>query len=182
MKFIKLKKTNSTEFKEAWKIYEEAFPEDERRNLKDQTKLMEENKFYSFYGVIKEENLVAIIAEWDFGTFRFIEHFAIKKNLRGKGIGTELLKNYLPQKENKVVLEVERPKDEISKKRISFYERLNFFLNSFDYIQPAYDENKKPLPMFIMSYPNPLSKEEFKLIRENLHLKVYGLKNPLTKI
>jgi hypothetical protein len=57
-----------------------------------------------------------------------------------------------------MLLEVEPGEDEISRRRILFYERLGMKLCPFDYKQPPYRKNEKPFPMLIMSFPHELSK------------------------
>ena len=178
MEFIKIENSDSQEFKEAWEIYEGAFPSDERRTLELQKELIK-NKQYNFFIVTKDNVLVAIITDWNFEDFLFVEHLAVKEDLRGKGIGTELLKEYLSKNKQKMVLEVERPETEIATKRIKFYEKIGFDLNDFDYIQPTYGKDKNPIPMFLMTYPEKITKSEFSTIREKLNIIVYGLEKTL---
>lgn len=178
MKFIQLKDSNSSEFKEAWIIYESSFPANEIRTLKQQKEILK-NRSYHFLAVFKDKRLAAIIAYRRFKDFLFLEHLAVKKELRGKCIGTELLKEFLLGKKQKVVLEVEKPKTDIANKRIGFYERIGFKLNPFDYIQPAYSIDKSPVPMLLMTYPEKITTKEFLMIREKLHRIGYGLEKPL---
>ena len=178
MEFIKLENSDSQEFEEAWEIYESSFPSDERRTLDSQKELIK-NKQYNFFMVLKDKILVAIITEWKFEDFLCVEHLAVKKEMKGKGIGTELLKKYLSKNKQKIVLEVERPETEIATKRIKFYEKIGFKLNTFDYIQPAYGKDKNQVPMFLMTYPEEINESEFSSIREKLHITVYGLKKPI---
>ncbi|HLC64567.1 MAG TPA: GNAT family N-acetyltransferase [Candidatus Nanoarchaeia archaeon] len=178
MEFIKLESSGSKEFREAWKIYESSFPSDEKRTLELQKELIK-NKQYNFFIVIKDRVLVAIITDWNFEYFLFVDHFAIKEEFRGKGIGTGLLREYLSKNKQKIVLEVERPETEIATKRIKFYEKIGFKLNTFDYIQPPYGKDKNPVPMLLMTYPEKINKSEFSSIREKLHITVYGLEKPL---
>jgi len=178
MEFIKLKNSDSEEFKEAWEIYESSFPSDERRTLDLQKKLIK-NKQYNFFIVLKDKILVAIITDWDFEDFLFVEHLAVKKDLRGKGVGTELLREYISNNKQKIVLEVERPCTEIATKRIKFYQKIGFKLNNFDYIQPPYGKDKNPVPMFLMTYPEKINESEFSSIRKKLHIIVYGLEKPI---
>jgi GNAT superfamily N-acetyltransferase len=174
MELIELDDLNSEEFRKAWIIYESSFPSDERRDLKNQIEVMN-NDLYTFFGVFHFDVLIGIFTEWTFRDFLFVEHIAIKKELRGKGFGTKLFEEYLKDKKKKVILEVEPPQDSLCKKRINFYNSLGFKLNNFNYIQPAYAENKKPVPMILMSYAYLLGEEEFNLFREKLHKQVYGL-------
>lgn len=176
--FKKLKNSDSQEFKEAWNVYDSSFSSDEKRTLELQKELMK-NKQYGFFIVTKDAMLVAIITEWNFGDFFFVEHFAVKEDFRRKGIGTELLKEYLSKNKQKVVLEVERPESDIATKRIRFYENVGFKLNSFDYIQPPYTKDKNPVPLLLMTYPANISQTEFSSIRQKLHIFVYGLEKPL---
>ena len=181
MEFNKIANTNSEEFRLAWNLYEEAFPEDERRDLEKQEKIMQD-KSYNFFSVKKDKKLIAIITDWNFDNFFFIEHLAVNQELRGKGIGTELISNYFKNNNKSVVLEVEKPETEIAARRIEFYKRLGFNLNSYSYIQPAYGKDKNPVPMLLMSYPDKISNNDFPIIRKRLHAQAYGLKEPLIKL
>ncbi len=178
MEFVRLENTDSCEFREAWKIYESSFPSDEKRTL-DLQKGLIRNEKYNFFIALEDENLSGIITSWDFEGFSFIEHLAVRKDLREGGIGTLLLREYLSVNKQKVVLEVERPDTEIAARRIGFYERIGFKLNDFDYIQPSYGEGKNPVRMLLMSYLGKLNESEFSSIREIVHTTVYGLEEPL---
>lgn len=177
MEFIRLENSNSQEFKEAWNIYESSFPLDERRTLKLQKELIKNNN-YNFFIVIKDGILVAIFADWKFEDFLFVEHFAVREDLRRRGIGTELLKTHISKNKQKIVLEVEKPENEIKTKTIKFYEKMGFKLNNFDYIQPPYIKDKNSVPMLIMTYPEKIDESEFSSIRQLVHIKVYGLDKP----
>ena len=54
---------------------------------------------------------------------------------RNGGIGAEAMKQFLAFCGTPVVLEVEMPADEMSKRRIGFYERLGFKLDNHVYHQ-----------------------------------------------
>lgn len=178
MIFKKIENSDSKEFKEAWKIYESSFPPNERRSLELQIDLMK-NKLYNFFVVLENKIIIAIITYWDSDNFLFIEHLAVKEDIRGKSIGTKLLKEYLIRNKQTIVLEVEIPSTEIAIKRIRFYEKMGFKLNKFDYIQPPYGKDKSPASMFLMTYPKTINESEFVLIREKIHLSVYGCKKPI---
>ena len=60
--------------------------------------------------------------------------------MRGNGIGTMLFKYYLTNTEKLTILEVELPEDEISSRRIKYYERMGMKLNEYDYLQPPLQE------------------------------------------
>ena len=50
----------------------------------------------------------------------------------------------------KIVLEVELPEDELSKRRIGVYERNGFTHCEKPYMQPPYRKSGSPIPMYIM--------------------------------
>ncbi len=185
MEFIRLKNFKSEEFKRVWEIYECSFAEDEKRDLEDEKKIMRKEEHF-LCAVKDNQAIVGLIEYWDLGDFVFIEHLAIKKDLRGKGYGTKLMKqfiNSLPESKRFVVLEVEKLTSKDAKRRIRFYERLNFKLNkNFLYIQPAYGKGKKAVELYLMTYPEKIkSEDEFFRITEKIHKVVYGLENPILK-
>ncbi|MFH1409738.1 MAG: GNAT family N-acetyltransferase [Nanoarchaeota archaeon] len=177
MEFIKIDNTDSEEFKEAWELYVSSFPSDERRTLPSQKESLRCPQ-YAFFRILNNSTFAAIIAVWHLEDFSFIEHFAVKKDIRSKGIGTGSLKEYLSKENKTIVLEVERPPSENASNRITFYEKIGFALNTFEYLQPPYGKGKKPVPLFLMTYPNKISESEFLSIRSTLHTVVYGLKEP----
>lgn len=177
MQLKKISSLNSKYFKDAWRIYKSSFPADERRPTSKQKKLFA-CPLYNFYSICEKNILLGIVSEWNLKDFLLIEHLAIKEGYRGTGRGTYLLKEHINNK-NKVIVEVERPKNNISKKRIRFYEKIGFKLNKFGYMQPPYGKGKKAVKMFLMSYPREINKSEFQLIRKKLHKTVYGLSKPL---
>jgi ribosomal protein S18 acetylase RimI-like enzyme len=174
--FTRITNSKSKLFEKAWRIYEEAFPSETKRSLDSQTKTLESPE-YNFNLVYQNNSPIGIIAHWDFKDFSFIEHLAIDKNLRSKGLGTKLLQKFLNSK--LTILEVHKPVEEIDKRRIEFYKRNSFKLNEFDYLQPAYEPDKKAVPLFIMSSPRTIELPEFEKIREVLHKGVYGLPQAL---
>jgi ribosomal protein S18 acetylase RimI-like enzyme len=161
-------------FNKAWKIYGEAFPEDERRSLSQQMMLME-SPMYSFKYLFDCQELAGFLTYWKLDGFVYIDHFAISRILRGKGLGEKALADFLLNQNQDVVLEVEKPENETAKKRIAFYERLGFFLNEYDYLQPAFSDNKRAVPLLIMSRPSSLSRKGFEKIKEILYRDVYSL-------
>ena len=181
MEFKKLNGADSAGFREAWAIYESSFPPNEKRPLSGQMRIFGDRR-YRFFTAYEKGRLVGILTSWRLERFIFIEHFAVSENLRGQGLGTRLMKGYIKLNRSNIVLEAERLKTEISKRRIGFYKRLGFKLNKYDYIQPSYGKGRKPVPMFLMSYPNPISRKEFLEVRKELHKTIYGLEKPLLKI
>lgn len=164
------------DFKSFYNLLENSFPEIERRKYDNQKELFN-NELYKVVGYKNKENeVVAFIAFWSFLDFNFIEHFAVKENLRGKGLGSVLLGEYIKSDIKSIILEVELPQDNISKKRIEFYKKIGFKLNDYKYMQPPLEEGNELLPLKIMSFKNYLEKDDFDIKVRNIYREVYNLK------
>ncbi len=162
-------------FDEIYNIMKEAFPKHEMRTYEDQLALLNQNNYH--ISILESENkVVAFITSWELESFYFIEHFATAKNVRGKGLGSQLLKNYITASDKPIVLEVEPATSDIAKRRIEFYKRFGFHLNDYKYFQPALQNDTSSCELKIMSYPNPLSQGEFEICRKVLYRNVYKIK------
>lgn len=105
----------------------------------------------------------------------FVEHFASAVELRGKGIGSAVMNSLIEQSGNSmIVLEVEPPENEISRRRIQLYRRLGFTLNEGSYFQPAFYGNPEPLPLMLMS-TIPLNDTAFSEVAASIHRNVYKI-------
>ena len=119
MEFERILEDNN-EFRAIWKIYEEAFPADERRNLDNQIKVLR-NENYNMYSIKDNRKIIGLFCVWNFKDFLFGEHFAIKKELRNRDLGKRALPEFLSKKSYKIFIgEVERPETDITKRRIKF--------------------------------------------------------------
>lgn len=162
-----------SEFQKIWKIYEESFPKSERRNLALQKEVLK-NPRYHLRPLYEGKLLIGFLATWGLNEFIFIEHYAIDKKYRAQGYGKKFLRNFLKSTDKSIILEVEKPETMIAKKRILFYKKLHFHCNPFDYVQPPYEENQEPVPLLLMTYPDPISQDAFKNIKNKLYQEVYG--------
>lgn len=154
----------------------DSFPPEEYRKLEDLREFTDRTgNFHN--NIIFDDNLpIGLLTYWDFDRFYYVEHFATNPALRNGGYGKrtlEYLCNYLKRP---IVLEVERPVEEMAKRRISFYERQGFTLWKNDYSQPPYKPGDSYLPMYIMAYGNLNSNEDFEEVKHKLYTIVYGVK------
>lgn len=141
---------DETRFEEIYKIMVEAFPIEERRSEQAQFALFQ-NPAYEVYGCIQEGKVCAFITIWKMSSVHFVEHLAVDHTMRGTGIGNVLLKEYKATTNLPILLEVEKPENTIAKRRINFYERIGFYLyDAIPYVQPAFHEGMKDLPLHIM--------------------------------
>ena len=140
---------------EATSLYLSAFPTSERRELSEWEQLsLTEDKF-TIYAIVFEGIFTGILTIWNFGDFRYVEHFATTESLRGKGIGAKTISEFLKmQPQLPVVLEVETPDNIMTCRRIRFYERNGFILNDCHYLQPPYRSGDAPFPLRMMCTDN----------------------------
>jgi predicted acetyltransferase len=156
---------------EVREMYESAFPEDERRDWPHLNGLIG-NPACRIYLIFNGERIIGFISVWNLTEFRFIEHFTICSSERGKGFGSEVIRQIISE-ERPVVLEVEEPLSEMSIKRIRFYENLHFLVAHGVYFQPPYSKGKKMIKMLLMSYPNELLPANFESTTKIIHELVY---------
>lgn len=166
------------DFDLVWGIYRASFPENEQRELASQKECFK-NSNYSFYAICCAGDIIGLLTEWNFKDFILVEHFAIKKQSRHKGIGTKVLKDYFNSKKKLLISEVERPKSEIDAKRIDFLRNLGAHLNRFDYTHPAYSKKKESIQLFLMGYPRKISKKDYIKIRDEIYKEVFSYKEPI---
>lgn len=168
MKLIRLKNTTDHYFEKAWDLYNDAFPLKERRLLDQQSYVLQSDN-YHFDIVIDKDQFIGFILWWDFDSLRYIEHFATAVEQRNKGLGKLILNQFIDSDDKPIILEVELPVSNINKRRIKFYERLNFKLNQHHYETPPSREGQSPLQLLLMSYPNTMSKKDVDFFVEKYH-------------
>lgn len=157
------------------KTYEESFPPNERRNFSLVNNLIKQENRFRMSGLYKGEEYVGFISEWDLESFLYIEHFAIESSQRNQQIGFTVLKQFTEIQNKPIILEVEMPNNELSKRRISFYKRLGFTIDNHVYFQPPYRETDGWLEMRLMSFGKIDLEESFNNIRNCLYQNVYSI-------
>lgn len=162
-------------FDKIFKLMEESFPKEEYRGYQEQKKLLYRPEYSIITKKDNESNLLGFISSWEIDKFIFIEHFAVNSSMRGKGIGSEMLKDFIKNSTHSIILEVELPNNEMSIRRIKFYEKLGFVLNYFKYHQMPLRKHCKPIEMYIMSYPKALTPEDFENIKNSIYKTVYSI-------
>jgi len=157
------------------KTYIDSFPPGERRDFSLVRDLMETDVF-KVYVLLRDEHYAGFITAWQWDDFAYVEHFAIDESARNGGIGREALKQFLDNLDTPVVLEVEIPTDEMSNRRIGFYQRLGFVLDNHEYQQPPYRPGEPWLDMRFMTYGDLDLKQEYETVKQRIYRQVYGMK------
>lgn len=130
-------------------LYESSFPPEERREHGQLVQLLSNPRCHINH-IYQNNSLIGLITFWDFNEFVYIEHFAIMPYLQGKGIGKQVVHNLLNSIAKPLLLEVEPPLDDQSKRRIKFYSELGFKLLNRVYVQPSYDGVKPSVELRLM--------------------------------
>ncbi|TDH29031.1 GNAT family N-acetyltransferase [Segetibacter sp. 3557_3] len=152
-------------------LYESAFPLQERRYWQDLLALAD-HPVMQIEVVQVTGAFAGFIVYWPFPDFVYIEHFAIKPEIRGAGVGASLLNQLLVQYDY-VVLEAEYASDEASDRRIRFYQRTGFHVAPYSYVQPPYRNGGNGLPMHLLTNQPVLSQSRFNEIVEIIRERVY---------
>lgn len=158
------------------KTYIDSFPPGERRDFSLVRDLVGSDTFKA-HVLLREGRYVGFITSWQWEDFAYIEHFAVDESARNGGIGREALRLFLENLDVPVVLEVELPADEMSKRRIGFYRRAGFTLDDHAYRQPPYRYGEDWIDMRLMFYGNIDPKREYETVKRRIHRQVYGVED-----
>ena len=175
------------------RVYLQSFPIDEQRPIESIVHLIEHEERYVAYAVVNDnendndaaklqaksqepiamsQRPLGLLTTWSFEEFIYIEHFAIAPTLRSQGYGTEALRTFIKEQRKPIILEAEPPTDDITRRRIRFYERSGLILYDFPYIQPAYTPKSNPVELRLMGTLNT-STTSLSLVSTTLHEVVY---------
>ncbi|MDR2968267.1 MAG: GNAT family N-acetyltransferase [Tannerellaceae bacterium] len=156
------------------KTYIDSFPSDERRDFSLVRDLIGTGVFKA-HALLMDGRYVGFITSWQWDDFAYIEHFAIDASARNGGIGGQALRLFLNGLNVPVVLEVELPEDEMSKRRIGFYRRAGFTPDDHAYRQPPYRCGESWLDMRLMFYGNIDPEREYETVKHRIYRQVYGV-------
>lgn len=187
MKTERVTTIDHPEWETFWRIYEASFPAGERRTLQGQKAVIGEAKYFLELWRNEQDVFVGFTACWIYERFRYLEHFAVSSEMRNGGYGKTILTEWMRRPGPPVLLEIDPPMDEISRRRHGFYKRLGFCDNDLEHSHPSYQDGSGSVPLRILSFPEPIEKklhEEFVRLQcdEMLaHLKTRGeAHQPLT--
>ncbi len=169
---LKLTRLESDDFDGVFNIMKDSFPDDEIRDY-DAQKALFADPVFSILAIKDKDEVKGFITVYMLETFVFAEHFAVASEYRNCGLGSKILELLRSEFDLRICLEVELPETEMAKRRISFYERNGFSFNDYEYLQPAYSNDKNPVPLRIMTTEGTISRAEFEILRKKLYKTVY---------
>ena len=152
-------------------LYENSFPFEEKRSEAEQARVME-NPLYKM-SFISENQFEGIMYYWETADFLYLEHLAVVPELRSKGIASQALSILKRKSADKpIILEIDPPVDDVSKRRLAFYNRNGFVMNEHKHIQPKYHKGDCDLELKILSFPRKIDCLEYDAFRQFLNAEV----------
>lgn len=160
-KIHQIKNKEDQYFAEFWKVYSKSFPLNERRTSGQQIEIFKKTG-YQLISYLSGNRIIGFVAFWTSKEFVFIEHFAVTCEVRNKGFGSAILKQFLVRNVNPVILEIEPPVDDLTRKRLRFYESSGLIGNKHLHFQPPYHPGDQYLQLDILTYPHQITADLYK--------------------
>ena len=156
----------------AMEIYRRSFPYKEQRSEEDHIRALADPAFRA-EGIWRGDEFIGILFHWGADGYRYVEHLAVSPALRGQNMGSAALSAFC-RKVGRVILEIDPPADDISIRRLHFYERLGFVANPYRYIHPSFRKPFTPHRLVLMSYPGAITYEEARSFADFVRETVLG--------
>ena len=170
----RIQDADTDEYDSMEKLLTSAFPEEEYRDLAEMREFTTCRQKFHNNLIYDGGTFIGLITYWDFGSFCYVEHFAILPDMRNRGYGRAILERLKDVLRRPIVLEVECPTEEMARRRIGFYSRQGFKLWKHEYMQPPYRPGGESLPLLLMAYGDLDEEKDFEKIEKTIHKEVYG--------
>lgn len=164
MEIERITYTDHPLFPKAMELYETSFPAHEQREDFSQSQILSHSA-YHFDVVCDSGDFVGEILYWEIGEFLYVEHFCVHPSMRNKRYGQKIL---TALQSKPLILEIDPPIDEISRRRQGFYERCGFVANPFGHVHPPYHRGCKGHELVVMSSPDKLSQSDYDMFNDFL--------------
>jgi len=175
MELIRLSPRSRALFEDAFSLYTEAFPHEERRDPPEQLRVLHKED-YHFDLLTQDDQLLGIVLYWQTPQFLYLEHLSTLPSMRNQGLGAAAL-DLLKEKGLPIILEIEPPENELTKRRFGFYQRNGFVMTDHFHIQPKYHAGDEDLQLKILSWPHAVTAEEYACFKAYLDREV-GILQP----
>lgn len=158
MEFLRIEPDDKYRWKKVQDLYENSFPLAEIRKEYDHLRACEDARFFPL-SAWEGSELVGLMFFWEWDSYRYLEHLAVNPDMRGGGYGSQLLR-YLRDSDHTTILEIDPLSNELSLRRLQFYERSGYTLTPFRFVHLPYRIDGKEEELLILSYPKMLTKEQ----------------------
>ncbi|RHR40053.1 GNAT family N-acetyltransferase [Parabacteroides sp. AF18-52] len=160
MKQIRVADKQSPLYADFEQLYRISFPIFEQRT-EEQQLLAFSSPSYHLVAYVEDGTFVGFIAYWEFTHYLYIEHFAIHTDLRGKGYGSIVLKALQDSCDKRLLLEIDPVTDDVSAKRLHFYELNGFSANPYPHIHPPYREGFHGHDLVVLTTKGKITQDEY---------------------
>lgn len=160
MKFERLTSSGHPMYPRALEGYHNSFPLHEQRESVSQEKILADPE-YHFNLIYENDTFVGALLCWDAGHFIYIEHLFILPEMRNQHYGEKALELLKRQSGKSILLEIDPPVDEVSKRRQAFYERCGFMKNPYPHVHPPYHLGNLGHDLVVLSCPDLLASAEY---------------------
>lgn len=158
MEYLKITPEDSIRWKSVWTLYEESFPVAERRKMGDHLRACGDDRFFPL-SAWEGGELIGLMFFWEWDSYRYLEYLAVNPALRGHGYGSQLLR-HLRDSAHTIILEIDPLSNELSVRRLQFYERSGYTLTPYRFVHLPYRLDANAQELLILSYPHMITKEQ----------------------
>ena len=148
-------------------LYYAAFPEYQRRSRHDKAATFRQ-PHYRLDAWLADDEFAAFMSWWDFPDMRYVEHLAVSPDKRSLGLGQKILTAWLPTADTPAVLEIDPVVDELTRRRLAFYQRVGFVENNIKHTVPSLIERSVMTPGELLTWPRPFSRAEYERFQDHL--------------
>lgn len=159
MNFERVIDSSHPMFDTAIELYKVSFPAHEQREEFSQKEILHDEA-YHFDLIYDEDEFVGIVLYWEHSDFIYLEHFCILPKMRNRRYGHRVL-TLFEEKGKNLILEIDPPIDEISIRRLRFYQRCGFIENPYTHIHPPYHKEYDGHVLAVMTNPRILFQSEY---------------------
>lgn len=131
MKLVKITTCSDPRIVRVPELYEEAYPIEERTETERLLRMIEDCPEMTFNAILDDNDAFAGMAVvWELGICRYLLYLAVLREKRNQGIGAAALTALKGESDVPIILEVELPSDELKRRRIGFYVRNGFHIET----------------------------------------------------
>lgn len=170
MQFVKITTPEHPGFEPTWELYEKSFPLAEQRKRKDHLRTCKDALFHPI-SVFDAEEFIGFVFYWEWDNYRYVEYLAVSSSIRGRGYGSQILK-HLCDGTHTIILEIDPLINELSVRRLQFYERVGFTLTPFRFMHLPYRLESEAQELLILSYPKMITREQHRSFFDFLNVRV----------